>query len=467
MEAIQAVEGNTTRPAIVLLIDGMDSGLSSYTLEEVSNHLIQQRIPIYIISWRDANQDELEKLTALVHGELQFLPEYFPDEAAFQAAFNNLSNSLTAERQQYLLSFTSGLSADGSDHAAVLAVDYLNRHAENTRHFSAEPGIVDVVLLNLEDNQTVSGNVEIIPSITAPTELDRLDIALDGVALANVLTPPYEYTWDSSTVDPGTHQFSVIATDRVGNKGQIDFSLIVEKPISIQITEPQDGDTVSGSTFILTEITSHLAVDHVELFVDNVLEQTITSEPYGFDWDLTTITPGTHKIKVSTTDMDGFSAEDDIIVEVVQVNSSYWVIIIVAIGAAAILIPLGLRARRKRTSKPLAVKPVAPVSQDGFSPSGTGQAFLRELKGANPNHVWPIEGNEVKLGRKRSSNDIQLLGLKASREQGLIQYDQGQYIVYSLRQDNPILVNDIPIEKYVLQPGDLISAGEFTFRFEI
>jgi len=467
MEAILALEGNANRPVIILMIDGMDSGLSEYTLEEIADRLNQQRIPIYIISWRDANQNELEKLTALVHGDLQFLPEYFPDENAFRAAFNNLADSLIGARQQYLLSFTSNLPADGAEHEAVLAIDYLNRYAETARHFSAEPGIVSVTLLNLSDDQTVSGNVEIIPSVTAPTELDRIDILMDGTALANVLTPPFEYTWDSSMVDPGTHEFTLIATDRAGNKGQIDFSLTVEEPIAIQITAPLDGDTVSGSAMVLTEITSDLAVDRVEFFVDNRLLQTISSEPYGFEWDLAAVTAGSHEIKVSTTDIDGFSAEDTIFVEVVPNTPSYGVLIVVALAAAAILIPLGLRSRRKRTQKQLTGESIPSDSQRNFPSSEVGQAVLRELHGINPNQAWPLRGTDVKLGRKRSINDIPLLGLKASREQALIQYVEGQYVIYSLKPDNPILVNDSPIEKHTLQPGDLIRGGESTFRFEI
>jgi len=466
MEAIQTIGGKAGRPAIIILMDGMDSGLSSYTLEEISNRLVQQRIPIYIISWRDANQATLEKLTALVHGELQFLPDYFPDEDAFQAALNNLSDSLSQERLQYVLSFTSNLNADGAEHEAILAVDFLNRHAEDTRHFSAEPGIVEITLLNPTNNQSVSGNVAIIPSVTAPTELARLDIALDGTALANVLTPPFEYNWDSSTVDPGAHHLSVIATDRVGNKGQIDFSVIVEEPITVQITEPLEGATVSGSTAVLAEITSHLAVDRVELFVDNVLEQTISSEPYRFDWDVTSTTAGTHKIKVITTDLDGFSAEDEVLVEVVPGSNGYGVLLIIVVGAAAILIPLGLRTRRKRTSQPAKAGTTPADAPAVPSPSGTGQPLLRELEGLHPHQVWSLESHEIKLGRKRSTNDIPLRGLKASREQGRIQYEQGQYVIYSLKPDNPILVNEIPIEKYVLQPGDLIRGGESVFRFE-
>lgn len=385
MESILTLEGHTARPVIVILMDGMDSGLSGFTLEEISTHLVQQRIPIYIISWRDANQDELEKLTALVHGELQFLPDYFPDENAFQASFNNLSNSLVGVRQQYLLSFSSALPADGIEYEAVLAVDFLNQHAETSRHFSAEPGIVNIDLLNLIENQTVSGNVKIIPKVSAPTEVEKIDIALDGTTLTNVLVPPYEYTWDSTTVDPGTHQITVIATDRVGNKGQVDISLMVEEPISIQITEPQDGGTVSGSTMILTDITSHLDVDRVELFVDNVLEQTISSEPYGFDWDLSTVTAGSHKISVSATNSDGFSTEDEIKVEVVPTDGGNgWIIVIAAIGAAAILIPIGLRARRKRASQQAGASAAADSSSVGLQSPDTGQVILRELQGLTP-----------------------------------------------------------------------------------
>jgi uncharacterized protein YegL len=465
MEAILTLEGNALRPVIFLLIDGMDSGLSAYTLEEVTNQLIGHRIPIFIVSWRDANQDQLEKLTALVHGDLQFLPDYFPDENAFHAAFNNVSNSLSGARQQYKLSFSSGLPADGAEHAAVLAIDFLDKYVETTRQFSAEPGIVNVEILNLTDNQTVSGNVKVIPNVEAPAELERIDIALDGAALANVLTPPYEYTWDSSTVESGIHEITVIATDRASNKGQTSINLNVEKPISVQIVSPVNGDTISGPTSISADVTAHATVDRVEFFVDNASIGSVESEPYEIDWDLTNVTAGSHVIAVSAADENGFSAMDEVNIEVALTEGQpYWIILIVAMGAAAILIPVGLRSRRKRSAQQASTSTGGEILSQSLQP---GQAILRELQGANPNQVWSLANDAVRLGRKRSTNDIPLMGLKASREQGLIQYEQGQYVIYSLKPENPILVNEIPVEKHALQSGDLIRGGESTFRFEI
>jgi pSer/pThr/pTyr-binding forkhead associated (FHA) protein len=60
-----------------------------------------------------------------------------------------------------------------------------------------------------------------------------------------------------------------------------------------------------------------------------------------------------------------------------------------------------------------------------------------------------------------------LKGRRASRKHAVIRYQQGSYFIYSLNPQNPVAVNDQPIDQgYMLQPGDVIYAGETILRFE-
>ena len=132
---------------------------------------------------------------------------------------------------------------------------------------------------------------------------------------------------------------------------------------------------------------------------------------------------------------------------------------LIVLALAALVIPIALRSRR-RTGKPK----MAGVVSAG---SGSGQPVLREMEGLNPNQVVPLGMSEVRLGRKRDENDIQLKGLNASRHQASIRYEQGQYVIYTLSPNNPALVNNSPVTNMqALKAGDIIRLGETVLRVE-
>jgi pSer/pThr/pTyr-binding forkhead associated (FHA) protein len=43
---------------------------------------------------------------------------------------------------------------------------------------------------------------------------------------------------------------------------------------------------------------------------------------------------------------------------------------------------------------------------------------------------------------------------------------QGQYIIQSLNPENPVIVNNEPVQQQVLNNGDVIQAGETVLKFE-
>jgi hypothetical protein len=142
-------------------------------------------------------------------------------------------------------------------------------------------------------------------------------------------------------------------------------------------------------------------------------------------------------------------------------GGNIWVVALaVALAVLILVLILGLRARRRR------MKAAAPVPT--MAPIGGGGGLLRELEGMNPDQVWPLAGEEIRLGRKRDENDIHLSGRGASRRQAVIQTHMGAQILYNLKAENPVIVNGIPVQQqHTLQPGDIIQAGDSVFRYEV
>jgi len=471
MEAIGLFRGSAGRPVIFLFTDGPDSGLSRFTFDEVINEAIRQKVVVYPIAWGGASREVLGKLADLTRGESQFLPGNQPDLNAFQAAFNNLKGKLPDLRAQYRIRFTSGLAADGNEHDLTVTVDYLGQHIEGSRRFNAIPGEVTISLPDFQDGQDVGSLVRFVPEIRAPAQVKQLEMFIDGAAALSDTTEPFEFVWNASKINPGPHDFTFIATDAANNRGEISLSLNVQPSVTVELTSPTEGETINETTLIMANAAAPFSrVTRVDFYVDGNLLATDPDSPYEAQWDLSNISAGNHVIKVIAAEENGAESEP------VEINVSVslrgigalWLVILAAVAVAAVLIPLAVRSRgRKRQAE--AAPGAAPYGAGVASPTlQLGQTFLRELDGLNPGQIWPLAETEVRLGRKRDENDIPLKGTSASRRQAVIRFYQGHYILYNLSQENPILINGSPIDQQqVLQPNDVLRAGESQLRFEI
>jgi hypothetical protein len=97
-----------------------------------------------------------------------------------------------------------------------------------------------------------------------------------------------------------------------------------------------------------------------------------------------------------------------------------------------------------------------------------GNAVLSELEGHYSGQTWPLAAESVRLGRKSRENDIPLKGVSASRYMAEIRFQDGRHYIYSLKPENPVIINDAPIyNQYMLEPGDIIRLGESVFRYDL
>ena len=176
---------------------------------------------------------------------------------------------------------------------------------------------------------------------------------------------------------------------------------------------------------------------------------------------------GAHEFTITATDVNGYSATEQVRVIVASGggNTMLGIVLAVVLGAALLAIPLGLRSRRRMKARAEA----RGTSGAGIgSVQGESRGVLLEVEGLNPNQVWPLgTTQETSLGRKRDENDIPLKGQTASRRHAVIRFQEGHYYLFNLKPENPILVNDVPImQQQILQHNDLIQAGESVFQFE-
>jgi len=233
--AVETIKDQPGRRLLVLMTDGPDSGLSQYTFDQAMDDAARQSVIVYPFAWGGANRDDLSKLADFTNGKVYPLTGDQPDLKAFQAAFNDILLNLPMLREQYKLQFQSTFPADGIEHEFLVRLNYLGQEVEQVGRLTARQRSVTLSLPNLQEGQVVGGKVDFSPQISAPGSVTKLEITLDGQSLTNVSASPFEYLWDSTSVQPGLHKFVLNAQDSVGNTGSMEINLSIQPPITINI----------------------------------------------------------------------------------------------------------------------------------------------------------------------------------------------------------------------------------------
>ena len=318
------------------------------------------------------------------------------------------------------------------------------------------------------DGHVLNDSTIISTTVSAQAQIARVEFWVDGTPLATVTGKPFETQWDLAKVAAGSHEIKVMAFD-VNNFSDEDKISVqtIATPVVIQINSPASGETVTGIFPVAIAVTSTVPIARVELSVDGVLLESLGSAPYTYDWDVAKSKAGAHIFKAAAFDLNGNTAEAQVNVTVAlqQKTGMLWFALVAVAAVSGLVIPLALRGRRLRKARLTSYTPVDSIAPPASARAG--QASLQEIDGLNPNQVWSLMTAEVRLGRKSDENDIPLKGLKASRRHAMIRLYQGQHIIYSLNPENPVLVNDIPVQQQqILMPGDIIRAGDTILRYE-
>jgi len=443
------------RKAIIVLSDGHDNG-SLFTFQETAQEAQQWATPIYPIGFGAVNAETISKIASRTGGYAQTRP----DTSELQSAFDTLRTLL---RQHYVLEFTSKRDADGSNNSFTITLTYQGPEYSAAHTYSATPGEITIEIPDRADGQVVGGDVKLSPFILAPAELESVAYQVDSKPIVTLQESPFEYIWDTGSIDEGDHVLSIVATDKVGNSGEKEISLYIRPAVILEWITPVDGDSVSSSTPLQLQIDSLAGTEKVEYFLDDKSLGVSADEPFEFDWYLTDVQPGEHRLKAVVTDVNNKASGSEITVNVPILNN-YWILgiaILVVVVAIIVIVPLSVRRRRSMVGAAVGA---------GTSASSTdnGRAVLIELSGNNPNTKWSLAKEELRIGRKRDANDVHAAGRSASRQHAVIQKRGPGYVLYNLNPSNPTFINGSPVEREAnLSNGDLIQIGDSTFRVQL
>ena len=453
VEAVGVLKSRTERKVVVVITDGYETGISSFTFDQVVDESVRWSTHLYPIGIGGVNLSSLEKLAKLTGGFAQINP----DDSAISEAFGNILGNL---RNQYLLEYESVLLADGTEHELLIDYKYPEGIVSDGHRFVATPGSISITFPELSDGQEVSGSVLFSPSILAPAAIREFEIKVDQLPLTKILAAPFEFVWDSELVETGLHDIEFTVTDAVGNTVTKSITLSVVPPVTVSSDLVADQSLV-GKVLIPLNVKAARGIANVEFFVDQIKVAEDAEFPYEFEWDTSAHNPGYHDIRFVATDLEQNVGESQLRVNVeIQKNSNLiWLALLTLLIAMGVIIPIATKKNRNAKKSATAI---------GLSGGGIQRiARLIERDGLEPGHIWNLQGTEIRLGRKKDENDIPLRGLSASRFHAVINPQSEGYVLQALHLENPVYINGIPnTDRVILKNGDLIKAGESEFLFE-
>jgi VWFA-related protein len=454
------------KKAIILLTDGLNT-FGDLTLDDALDRAKRSGVPVYTVGFFTSGIDpalRTEAEAALTRIATVTNGRYFaaPTAEELGVTFQTLALLL---RLQYELSFESALVADCETHELKVRVSYKGQDGDDFDVLNACVGDVEPIFEGPSDGDTVSKSVSFTPQVAPPVRIEAVEYQVDGTS-KTLTSPPFSFDWDVTYVPPGSHTLTARVTDSIGNVHSIERTITVVPPLALQIIAPMDGEEVSRQMEARVEVSGPGEVARVEFVWDEELLGTVTTPPFDYNIDTKQYLDGEYTLLVRAYEVDGYKTEETItvIVKAVTTNAGLWIALGLGILILALVIPLGIRARRRAviptSTAPARTGPVNPTVSTAPS------AWLEVVRGSMPGQRFALSEVEATLGRSRTENDIHTPGRTASRQQAIIKVSDGLYVFYDLNPTNPTIINGHEIAgSHELYEGDQIEIGDMTLKF--
>ncbi|MBI5484059.1 MAG: fibronectin type III domain-containing protein, partial [Deltaproteobacteria bacterium] len=196
-----------------------------------------------------------------------------------------------------------------------------------------------ISITNPGDNAKISDTVLVSASATDNTGVVKVEFLVNGNIQSTVATAPYEFTWDTRALQPGTYSITAKAYDAAGNVGTTSISAIVASeltPPTVSCSVPVTG-SASGTVMVSCSATDDVAVARVEIYVNSVMAAAFNTIPYQYAWDTISVANGQYTISARAYDTAGnIGVSADSIVNVFNDTSAPTVSIILPANSGTI-----------------------------------------------------------------------------------------------------------------------------------
>jgi hypothetical protein len=200
---------------------------------------------------------------------------------------------------------------------------------------SSEPPSPDdnppsVTITNPANGATVSGQIIITADASDDIGVTQVEFFIDGVSIGadTIGGDVWSASWDTMGYSDGGHTVSAIATDTNSQTSDDLISATVDNstdyPPSVTITNPANGEEVSGQVDVTADASDDNSVIQVEFFVDGVSigVDTTGGDGWSASWDTTQDSNGGHTVSATATDSAAQTSSDSISATVNNVSDN-------------------------------------------------------------------------------------------------------------------------------------------------
>jgi len=166
-----------------------------------------------------------------------------------------------------------------------------------------------VTITSPANNATVSGTVPISVSATDNVGVSTVEFYENGTLLSATNVTPYSFTWNTTSVANGTHTLIAKGYDASGNVGQSANVLVTVNNTgpdttapSASVVSPANNASVSGMVTVTASVSDNVGVSRVRFYVNGSLKSTVTTAPYVYNWDTSSLAAGTYTLYVRAND---------------------------------------------------------------------------------------------------------------------------------------------------------------------
>lgn len=156
----------------------------------------------------------------------------------------------------------------------------------------------------------VSGVVSVQVSAADNVEVSSVHLYANGSPIATDTTAPFDFAWSTSELSNGSHTLTARAQDAAGNATAQTISVVISNAgdliaPGVTIIRPSAGSWIRRAVTVEVTTTDNVGVARVELFVDGVIHDTSTTNPFTTTWNGQSAVSGTHLIRCKAYDAAG------------------------------------------------------------------------------------------------------------------------------------------------------------------
>lgn len=213
-------------------------------------------------------------------------------------------------RQGYLLTFESGLAADGSTHTLGVSAGVAGETVAVENSFSIAPSRITIAAPTLS-GETLRGVVTLSAQANGPAPITEVTYLVNGAPLATLYAPPFGFEWDTTALTPGQYTLTVAAKDADGSSAALAVPVSVAMLDPLQVTVVLSNSAAQVGELIEAQVvvTGTEAVAQVEFKVNGSVVGIDRDVPYSLMIDSNAYGVGAVTVSATARGVNGGSGE--------------------------------------------------------------------------------------------------------------------------------------------------------------